>query len=90
MKKHQLMIHQGVHINTSSAHEFFPQENDGYQTKAMNKHHDQHQFMSHQGCHTDICSFDELFGQWSAFNQDQSYDQHQLMIHQGVHINTST
>ena len=55
--QHQFLSHQDVNINSSCAHELFPQLNDVYPTNDLN----QHQCMSHQGGHTDISSLDELF-----------------------------
>ena len=51
--QHQFLSHQDVNINSSSAYELLPQQNDVNPTNALN----QHQYMSHQGGHAEICSF---------------------------------
>ena len=49
------MLHKGVNINTSNAHELFPQQNDIETMDALmiqEQHYDQHQYMCHQGVKT--------------------------------------
>ena len=53
--QHDLMIHQGVNINTSNAHELLPQQNNMEPMDALmiqEQHYDQHQLMNHQGVRT--------------------------------------
>ena len=75
------MSHQDFNINSSSAHELFPQQKWCKSNQCLESTDYQDQLMSHQGGHTDIYSLEELIAQWNAFIQDQHYDQHQLMIH---------
>ena len=58
------MIHQGFNINTSNAHELFPQQNDIEPMDALmiqEQHCDPYQLMSHQGVKTNTNGGDSLF-----------------------------
>ena len=53
--QHHLMLHKGVNINTSNAHELFPQQNDIETMDALmikEQRYDQHQLMGHQDVKT--------------------------------------
>ena len=63
------MLHKGVNINTSNAHELFPQQNDIETMDALmiqEQHNDQHQLMSHQGVRINTNGGDRLFSQRSG------------------------
>ena len=65
----QLMIHQGVNISTSNAHELFPQENDIEQMGALmiqEQRYDQYQLISYEGANTGTNIGHKLFPQPSA------------------------
>ena len=67
--QHQLLIHQGVNINTSNANELYQQQNDiepMYSLMIQEQHYDQHQYICHQGVKTNTNSRDRLFPQQSV------------------------
>ena len=83
------MLHKGVNINTSNAHELFPQQNDIETMDALmiqEQHYDQHKLKNHQHVKTNTNGGDRLFPQQSVVEPSYflmtQYRAHELLRQQ--------